>query len=203
MLPRYGLRQVLRRARNWVQPRPVCVGQARRPPVALVVREAGRSVPAAPFFRAPAPCLFPAAALRPAAETAVWGASLNAAVLAGAAQPDAEGAAGAVQRDAEAAAALPDVAAGAVAQPGAAPAEQAPDVVEAAELPVVPAGLPSGLPSAPAWVFRQDRAPPAAPPRSALTAHAMELSTVAWLSERSWQAALGVVLSCALDPAEF
>ena len=149
-----------------------------------------------------------------AAETAVWGASLNAAVLEGAAQPDAEGAAGVAQPDAEAAvgvvqpdaeavAALPDVAAGAVAQPGAAPAEQAPDVVEAAELPVVPAGLPSGLPSAPAWVFRQDRAPPAAPPRSALTAHAMELSTVAWLSERSWQAALGVVLSCALDPAEF
>jgi hypothetical protein len=197
-----------------VQPRPVCVGQEQLPPVALVVREAGRSVPAAPFFRAPAPCLFPAAALRPAAETAVWGASLNAAVLEGAAQPDAEGpveagrldAEGApeeVQPDAAVVAALPDVAAGAVVQPGAAPAEQAPDVVEAAELPVVPAGLPSGLPSALAWVFRQDRAPPAAPPRSALTAHAMALSTVAWLSERSWQAALGVVLSCALDPAEF
>lgn len=74
-------------------------------------------------------------------------------------------------------------------------------VVAEVELPVVPAEPPSGPPSAAAWVFRQGRVLPwPAPPRLATTARAMELSPVAWPSERSWQAALVVVLSCALGP---
>ena len=96
-------------------------------------------------------------------------------------------------------------AAGAVAQPDAAAAEVVaePDVVGAAALPVVPAEFPSEPPWAAAWVSRPDPVPPSAPPRSAPTARAMELSPIAWLSELSWQAALVVELSCALGPGEF
>jgi hypothetical protein len=83
-------------------------------------------------------------------------------------------------------------------------AEAEPDVGVAAVSPVVPAGLPSGPPWAAVWVFRQDRVLPwPVRRRSAPTARAMELSPVAWPSERSWQAALVVVLSCALGPGEF
>jgi hypothetical protein len=39
-------------------------------------------------------------------------------------------------------------------------AGEEPDVVVAAELPVVPAELPSGPPWAAAWAFRQDRSLP-------------------------------------------
>jgi hypothetical protein len=79
-----------------------------------------------------------------------------------------------------------------------------PDVVVAAALPVVPAGPPSEPPWGAVWVFRQDPAPlwPVRP-RSAPTARAMGLSPVAWRSELSWQAALVVVLSCALGPGKF
>jgi len=83
--------------------------------------------------------------------------------------------------------------------------EAEPDVVVAAEFPVVPAGLPSGPPWAAASAFRQDRALPwPVPPRSTPTARAMKKgSPVAWPLERSWQAALIVVLSCVLGPGEF
>jgi len=78
-----------------------------------------------------------------------------------------------------------------------------PDVAEAAAFPVVPAGLPSVLPWAAAWVFHQDRVLPwPVRRRSAPTARAMEWSPVAWRSERSWPAALVVVFSCALGPGE-
>jgi hypothetical protein len=105
------------------------------------------------------------------------------------------------------AAAPPDVAEAAVeAVPDAAAeaaGEEEPDVaVVAAALRAVRAALPSALPWA-AWASRQDLVllwP--APPQSEPIVRAMELMPIAWPSTRSWQAALVLVLSCALDPRE-
>lgn len=112
-------------------------------------------------------------------------------------QPDAV----AAERAVLPAVAAPDVAAGAAAsEPDAVAAEAA----RPAELPLEPLSVrPLALPQD-AWAFRPDLAPPwLALPRSARTAaRARELTPVASPSGRSWQAARGVVLSCALGPGK-
>jgi hypothetical protein len=129
------------------------------------------------------------------AETAVRAEWPNAV---GAAQPGVAAAAVVAQSDVAAAVAQSDVAAVAVAQPDAA-AEQA----GAPAAQDVPAERLSGPPSVVAWVFRQDRLLPSAPPRAAPTARAMAWSlSVAWPSMRWWQATLFSGVSCALGPAE-
>jgi hypothetical protein len=113
------------------------------------------------------------------------------------ARPDAEAAVAAAQ---------PGVAAAEVAErPDAAEEEAAePDVALAvAARPAWRAGLPSVPPWAPVWVSRPDLIllwP--APSPSAPIGRAMELMPIAWPSTRSWQAALILVLSCAVGPRE-
>jgi hypothetical protein len=151
--------------------------------------------------RARAPARVPVAGRQPAAETAAWEASPNAAEAEEAAQPDAEQPVGAARPGVEAAAGgRPDVAAGVVAQPGAVAEEAEPvAAVARAAQDVPPEELPSGI----AWAFRQDPVLPSVPPQPAPTARAMGWSwSVAWPSTRSWQAALFSGVSCALGPAE-
>ncbi len=101
--------------------------------------------------------------------------------------------------------ALPGAAAAAEPDVGVGPGRVAAAGADAgsAALRVVPAASPSALPWAAAWAC--PRSPvllSAAPPRSVRFAHAMGSPPVAWPSMRSWQAALVVALSCALDPGE-
>ena len=133
------------------------------------------------------------AARRPAAETAVRVAWPNAEQPVEAARPDAEAAAEVAR---------PDVAAvEAAAQPGAV-AEAAGAELAAAAVQEVPGEPAEELLSGPAaW----PSLPPSvvvARPRLALSARAMESSSVAWPTGQSWQAAQFSSLSCALGPGE-
>jgi len=75
-------------------------------------------------------------------------------------------------------------------------AEAAPDAAAVAAPPAVRAGLPSALPWAAAWVFRQDPLLPGPARRpSARLERATALSPIAWPSALWWQARLFADLS--------